>query len=59
MAERIGDFLVRTKALQQPQVDKVLAAQKAGDARSFGEIAVALGFVTQGIVDNFLALQGK
>ena len=59
MAERIGDFLVRTNALKQPQVDQVLAAQKAGDTRSFGEIAVALGFVSQGIIDNFLALQGK
>ena len=44
MAERIGDFLVRTGAMQQPQVEAVIAAQKAGDARTFGEIAIALGY---------------
>jgi len=59
MAERIGDFLVRTKAMQQSQVDAVITAQKAGDTRTFGEIAVGLGFVTSAVIDTFLASQGK
>ena len=50
MAERIGDFLVRTGALQPPQVETVMAAQKAGDKRTFGEIAIGLGFCSQAAV---------
>jgi len=53
MAERIGDFLVRTGSMQQKQVEAVIAAQKAGDARTFGDIAVALGFATRAAVDAF------
>jgi len=55
MAERIGDYLVKTGAMQPSQVDSVLAAQKAGDSRTFGEIAVALGFATRAAVDAFVA----
>ena len=51
MAERIGDYLVGTGAMQQSQVDDVVAAQKAGDTRTFGEIAVSLGFVSRAAVD--------
>jgi hypothetical protein len=43
MAERIGDYLVRTGAMQQPQTHAVIAAQKAGDTRAFGDSAIALG----------------
>ncbi len=50
MAERMGDGLVRRGAMQPAQVDRVLAAQKAGDTRKFGEIAVALGFVTEAAI---------
>jgi alkylated DNA nucleotide flippase Atl1 len=55
MAERIGDFLVRTGAMQQKQVEAVIAAQKAGDTRTFGDIAVALGFTSKAAVDGFSA----
>lgn len=55
MAERIGDFLVRTKAMQQSQLEAVLRVQKDGDKRSFGEIAVALGYVTQAALDTYRA----
>jgi hypothetical protein len=51
MAERIGDYLVRTGAMQQSQVESVIAAQKAGDSRTFGELAVALGFASRAAVD--------
>jgi len=59
MAERIGDYLVRTKAMLQSQADEVVRAQQGGDKRSFGAIAVSLGFVTQATIDAFLAAQGK
>ena len=59
MAERIGDFFIRTGAMKQAQVDEVIKAQKAGDKRTFGELAVGLGYVTRGAVDAFLAAQGK
>jgi hypothetical protein len=55
MAERIGDYLVRTGAMKQQQVEAVIAAQKAGDSRTFGEVAVALGFTTKAAVDGFAA----
>jgi hypothetical protein len=55
MAERIGDFLVRTAGMQKGQVDAVIAAQKAGDARTFGDIAVSLGYVTKAAVDAYAA----
>ena len=55
MAERIGDFLVRTGAMQASQVETVLRAQREGDKRTFGQIAVALGFVTQAALDTYRA----
>jgi hypothetical protein len=45
MAERIGDMLVRIGAMKQEQVEQILAAQKAGDTRSFGQIALSLSFI--------------
>ena len=59
MVERIGDYLVRTRAMQQSQVDAVIKAQKGGDGRTFGEIAIGLGFVTSAVVDAYLASQAK
>jgi len=55
MAVRMGDFLVRTKAMQQSHVEAVLRAQKDGDKRSFGEIAVAFSYVTQAALDTYRA----
>jgi len=55
MAERIGDYLVRTGAMQKSQVESVIAAQKAGDSRTFGELAVALGLVSRAAVDTYAA----
>jgi hypothetical protein len=55
VAERIGDFLVRTGKLTQAQVEQVISAQKAGDSRSFGEIAMALNLVDAVTINAFLA----
>jgi hypothetical protein len=57
MAERIGDYMLRTGTMKQAQVDIVVHAQKTGDKRSFGQIAVSMGFITQVNVDAFLAVQ--
>ena len=59
VAERIGDYLVRTGKLLPAEVGQVIGAQKAGDGRTFGEIAVGLGLVDKAAVDSFLASQGK
>jgi hypothetical protein len=57
MAERIGDYMLRTGAMQQAQVDTVINAQKTGDKRNFGEIAVSMGILTPALIDAFLASQ--
>ncbi len=57
MAERIGDYMIRTGAMNQSQVDEVVRAKAAGDKRHFGEVAVSLGFITTADVEAFLTAQ--
>lgn len=45
MADRIGEFLVKIKALTPEQVQAVLRIQQLGNTRRFGEIALALGYL--------------
>ena len=45
MPQRIGEISVHMNAIKPEQVEAVLAAQKAGDSRLFGQIALALGFI--------------
>jgi hypothetical protein len=60
MADRIGDFLVRTGVMSQQQVDDVLRRQKAGDKKPFGEIAIELKYIPDsGAIDLFLDYQEK
>jgi hypothetical protein len=54
VAERLGDGLVRVGAMTAEQVQKVLAAQKAGDGRPFGEIAISLGYVKAEAIKQYL-----
>jgi hypothetical protein len=42
---RIGHFLVTMGVMTAQQVETVLAAQHDGDARLFGSIATAMGFL--------------
>ena len=42
---RIGGFLVSIGALKDWQIEDVLLAQRKGDTRIFGEIAIALGYI--------------
>ena len=57
MAERIGDFLLRTGAITKAQLEEVLQAQKSGDSRSFGIIAVEKGFAKESAIEQFAAAQ--
>jgi hypothetical protein len=57
MPERLGDYMIRTGAMNQSQVDDVVRAKTEGDKRHFGEIAVSLGFVTAGDIEAFLKTQ--
>jgi len=45
MAERIGDFFVRTGVMTAEQVAEVLRLQAKGDKRMFGSIAISAGYV--------------
>ncbi len=45
MADDIGSLLIRIGAMKRWQVDDVLRAQKRGDARLFGEIAIEFGYI--------------
>jgi hypothetical protein len=53
MREKIGEFLVRNKVLTQDQVALALKAQREGDARLFGEIAVAKGMMEENALRRF------
>ena len=57
MSERIGDYMIRTGAMNQSQVDKVVRAKTTGDQRHFGDIAVSLGFIKAADVEAFLTAQ--
>ena len=43
--EKIGAFLVRIGVMQPWQLEDVLLAQRSGDERLFGEIAIELGYI--------------
>ena len=57
MPERIGDYMIRTGAMNQSQVDEVVRAKTTGDTRHFGDIAVSLGFIKVADVEGFLSAQ--
>ena len=52
--EKIGAALVRRGILEQPEVEKVLTRQRAGDSRLFGEIAVDIGVLSVRELIDFL-----
>lgn len=45
MAKRIGEILLLNGMISAREVEIVLAAQKAGDKRLFGAIALSMGFI--------------
>jgi hypothetical protein len=53
MSMKIGEFLVHIGAMSEARVEEVLAAQKEGDDRLFGEIAVARGLLADSALKRF------
>ena len=51
---RIGGFLVSIGAMKDWQVEDVLLAQRRGDARMFGEIAIALGYINDAALRRYV-----
>jgi hypothetical protein len=54
MSEKIGEFLQRIGILNQQQVQEILDAQKAGDSRLFGEIAIEFGYVNDEVLKKYI-----
>ena len=54
MEERIGEGLIRIGAMTEEQVKDVLARQKDGTNRLFGEIAIELGYVDDEAIKRYL-----
>jgi hypothetical protein len=52
--ERIGAFLVRIGAMTPGQVAEVLRAQRSGDRRLFGEIAISRGYIDDAAVWRYV-----
>jgi hypothetical protein len=54
MAEKIGEFLLRIGVMNQQQVDEILDAQKSGDTRLFGEIAIDFGYINDEVLKKYI-----
>ena len=54
MSERIGETLIRIGAIKPYQVDDILLAQKDGDTRLFGEIAIDLGYINDDVLRKYI-----
>ncbi len=56
---KIGGFLVSIGAMKDWQVQDVLLAQRKGDARMFGEIAIALGYIDDTALKRYVESQSS
>ncbi len=54
MTEKIGEFLVQIDVMKPYQVDDILRAQKAGDNRLFGEIAIEFGYINDEALKKYV-----
>jgi hypothetical protein len=54
MTEKIGEFLVRIGVMKPYQVEEVLRAQKDGDDRLFGEIAIEFGYINNDAIKKYV-----
>jgi hypothetical protein len=59
MKEKIGDVLVRIGAMNPLQVKDVLARQKGGDKRLFGEIAIERGYIDDAALKRWVEYKSK
>lgn len=51
---RIGGFLVAIGAMKDWQVEDVVLAQRSGDSRMFGEIAIAMGYIDDNALRRYV-----
>jgi hypothetical protein len=54
MAEKIGEFLLRIGVMAEYQLQEVLNAQKSGDSRMFGEIAIDFGYINDEMMKKYI-----
>jgi hypothetical protein len=54
VSERIGETLLRIGAIGPSQVDDILRAQKDGDSRLFGEIAIEFGYINDEVLKKYV-----
>ena len=54
MAEKIGEFLTSIGVMKINQVVDVLRAQRCGDNRLFGEIAIEFGYINDEVLRNYV-----
>jgi hypothetical protein len=56
MAIKLGEVLVEKGILTKDQAEDILQAQRSGDVRKFGEIAVSKGFIQDKALNDFISL---
>jgi hypothetical protein len=56
---RIGGFLVSIGAIKDWQIKDVLLAQRRGDSRMFGEIAISLGYIDDAALKRYVDSRGS
>jgi hypothetical protein len=54
MPVKIGEFLLRIGVITEQQVQEVLDAQKAGDSRLFGDIAIEYGYINDEVLKKYI-----
>jgi hypothetical protein len=54
MTEKIGEFLVQIGVMTPYQKDDVLWAQKTGDHRLFGIIAIEFGYISDEVLKKYV-----
>jgi hypothetical protein len=57
--DTIGGFLLSIGAMKSWQVEDVLLAQKSGDTRIFGEIAIALGYIDDTVLQRYVEARAR
>jgi hypothetical protein len=54
LQRKIGEYLIRIKAMTPAQVAAVLEKQDSGDERTFTEVAAELGYLSQDVFTHSL-----
>ena len=54
MSGKIGEFLLKIEVIKPYHVEDILRAQKAGDPRPFGEIAIEYGYINDEVLRKYI-----